>query len=436
MFTHKLKNKISELETNLHSYTALIESIQKNLAYIEFTPQGDILKANDLFMATIGYSKQELVGQHHKLFCDASFVTTPEYQKLWSTLQAGKSVSGTFERIHKNGQKLWLEATYFPVELDGKVIKVAKIASDITTEYTKLLLQTAITNALDSSMAMIEFTPQGNIVSANKNFLSTMKCSMSEIKGKHHRIFCTDKFYQENPTFWRDLENGEGKTGQYQRIALTGETIWLEATYNPIKAVSGEVVSVIKFAANITPRVERSDAVSAAAEVAYSTAMQTSKIAVQGADILSDAVENSYDVEKKVTASVELIQSLSKQSEQISAIVSTISAIADQTNLLALNAAIEAARAGETGRGFAVVADEVRLLAARTTDSTKEISDVVKLNQDLTKNVSTQVSAVADSTQKGIDLVLGVSEVIKEISAGAENVSQAVAGLSSNPDAK
>ena len=210
MFTNKLKNRITELETNLHSYSALIASIQKNLAYIEFTPQGDIIKANDLFMATIGYNEQELVGQHHKIFCDEKFTATPEYQQLWSTLQAGKSVSGTFERIHKNGQKLWLEATYFPVEVDGKVTKVAKIASDITTEYIKLLLHTAITNALDSSMAMIEFTPEGNIVSANENFLKTMKCTMDEIKGKHHRIFCTNEFYSENPTFlerfgkWRE----------------------------------------------------------------------------------------------------------------------------------------------------------------------------------------------------------------------------------------
>jgi methyl-accepting chemotaxis protein len=310
------------------------------------------------------------------------------------------------------------------------VTQVIKIASDVTEHHQRLLSQEAISQALDRSLAMIEFTPAGEVISANANFLGCMGYSLSQIKGHHHRMFCDDAFYREQPHFWEELAQGQFKSGLFMRHNSHGDTIWLEATYNPIRDESGKVNRVIKFASEITERVNKNHAVRDAAQVAHSTAQETLRSAEQGADLLQSVVDTSSLISKQVDKTIQLINQLNEQSKSIEAIVSTISSIADQTNLLALNAAIEAARAGDQGRGFAVVADEVRQLAARTSLSTSEIATVVQKNRELTARVTDDMAGVASSAELGKLQIDKVNEVMVEIRREANNVSATVSNLS------
>ncbi|WP_442961786.1 methyl-accepting chemotaxis protein [Pseudomonas sp. BMS12] len=122
----------------------------------------------------------------------------------------------------------------------------------------------------------------------------------------------------------------------------------------------------------------------------------------------------------------EQINALNNQSERISSIVQVIRGIAEQTNLLALNAAIEAARAGEQGRGFAVVADEVRNLAARTSQATLEINDVVQQNQDLAQRAVSGMGGSQAKVEEGVRLANQAGEVMLEIRDEAQRVVDAI----------
>lgn len=424
--------KVEELEHQLNESKSVLSAIYNHVAYIEFTPEGKILDANELFLDTVGYKREEVIGKHHRIFCDSDYAKSSEYSQFWQALQGANSTSGTFMRFNANGEKLWLEATYFPVEVNGVVTKVIKIASDITKNYVQRKSQEALTEALDKALATIEFHPDGTIIKANQNFLSTVGYSLAEIVGKHHKMFCTDSFYQNNPRFWEELSDGQFKSGKFKRITSDGSQIWLEATYNPILDNKGKVIKIVKFASNITDRIKDNEAVSEAAQIAYESAVSSAQTAKTGSDILHDAIANSDAIVSQVLKSVDLIKNLNEQSAVIGSIVSTISSIADQTNLLALNAAIEAARAGEYGRGFAVVADEVRQLAASTSSSTNEIATVVKNNQELTNDISKQITSVSDSSEQGRELIAKVSEVIQEIERGADAVSATVSKLNAS----
>ena len=269
MFNKKLKQALQQKEAQIRSLSAELKAVHDNLAMIEFTADGHILEANAAFLSVVGYSLDEVKGQHHRMFCEPGYAASNEYQQFWQQLGSGQVQSRTFERVAKNGDKVWLEATYFPVVVDGQVVKVIKIASDVTAKTDLALEQEAIIKALDKSQAIIEFTPDGSILNANQNFLSTVGYELKDIQGQHHRMFCDEDFYRDNPSFWNDLGPGYFKSGTFERRNSHQQPVWLEASYNPVFNSKGKVVKVIKFATDTTEVHRRQDAIKQASEDAY-----------------------------------------------------------------------------------------------------------------------------------------------------------------------
>ncbi|WP_054633172.1 methyl-accepting chemotaxis protein [Pantoea stewartii] len=393
-----------------------IQAIQACSGWIEFTPEGIILTANPAFLAVTGYQLSEITGQHHRLFCKPDFVRSREYARFWETLASGQSFSGIFERYRKDNSLLYLSANYFPVkDKHGTVKKIIKIANDITDRHEELTHKEAIITALNNTMAMIEFTPQGEVINANKNFLTLMEYDLAAIQGKHHRLFCFDTFYKENPDFWHRIQQGRAFTGRFERVTASGKRVWLEANYNPVKDASGHVYKVIKLASDITERVVTAQDV---ADIAMTTSEKTSHITVNANDVLSQTVRNAESMASQVAAAAGISDKLNYSAKDIKEIVSTINNIAGQTNILALNAAIEAARAGEAGRGFAVVAEEVRRLAASTSQATQKISKVVEENASLIGDMHQQLDGINSFLTTENDKITHLSDNIQEIFSG------------------
>ncbi|BBQ26675.1 methyl-accepting chemotaxis protein [Aeromonas sp. WP2-W18-CRE-05] len=429
-WNQKASKEASEQAARVVELGAFEQAIQLQVPFVQFTPAGVVTFANELFLKIVGFERDEVIGKHHSTLCFPDDVNTRDYETLWQDLRHGVSRSGRFIRQSKSGKAVWLEATYFPIVIDGKVVRIAKVASDVTQQQSTLERTQALLAALDKSLAVIDFQPDGTVITANQNFLNCFGYRLEEVVGKHHHLFCDSEFYQNNPNFWQDLGSGDIKSGLFMRLGHRGEKIWLEATYNPIFNHEGKVVKIIKLASDITERVEKSISTREAAQKACAIASETVASAARGREVIDRVLDTSSHINTSVNAVSKQIEQLNQQSRSIESIISTISGIADQTNLLALNAAIEAARAGEQGRGFAVVADEVRQLAARTSSSTSEIVTVIKHNSEITSQITQTVSVVSDKAVAGQEQATIIADVIKEIIEDANSVSDTVKSLS------
>lgn len=429
MFFNRHKSALDDLQHTITEQNGLLDAINRSMAVIEFDLDGVVLRANDNFLKTMGYTAEQAIGQPHRRFCTPEFGRSAQYTDLWSRLKNGQFQSGTFERVDGKGQPIWLEASYNPIkDASGRVVKVVKYAMDVTAKVQQESEANAKLQAIDRAMAVIEFNLDGSILTANQNFLTRMGYTLAELKGKHHRLFCTPALVNSSAyeDFWRRLNQGELFQGQFERVDNRGQTVWLEANYNPVYDAAGRFCKVVKFASDVTARVEQHEQDARSASAAYHISVATRKVAEQGTQVIQQAASEMRDIAEDIAESSTLIAQLGERSEQITAIVNTIRAIADQTNLLALNAAIEAARAGEQGRGFAVVADEVRQLAARTSGSTAEISSMIGLIQSETRQAIKSMEGTRGRAAEGVELANQAGTVILQIRDGASEAVDAV----------
>lgn len=587
-------------------FNGQLQAISKAQAVIEFDLQGNIQNANENFLATVGYTLEEIKGKHHRMFVETAHANSHEYRTLWEELRAGKFQAGQYKRIAKSGKEIWIQATYNPIfDMNGRPFKVVKFA----TEVTESKLQTADYEgqlaAIDKAQATIEFNLDGTIRAANSNFLATVGYSLDEIKGKHHSMFVEAGYGNsaEYRTFWEDLRAGKFQAAQYKRFGKGGKEIWIQASYNPIFDLNGRPFKIVKYATDITASkrmefeiaeaqkrdaqqaIDMQNKVNEILIVANKVAQRdySQELTVCGSDVIgklgegltkffankqetefreqqrndrdreqaeelqrkvavvlkivnsvadgkfdvdipnlgddaigqvasalqqavnsmksalgevrdvsstvSSAAEQLTAVAREITAgaqtqassleetasSLEEITSTVKQnsdnaqqarqlangsrdvaekggavvseavqamgeinqsSKKIADIITTIDEIAFQTNLLALNAAVEAARAGEQGRGFAVVAAEVRNLAQRSASAAKEIKNLiqdsvrkVENGTDLVNKSGQTLSEIVSSVKRVTDIVSEIAAASKEQLTGIEQVNKAVSQM-------
>lgn len=191
MFDTRIKRELASCRQERDQLQNILKALSQSMALIEFSPEGRILDANPLFLRVVGYRLEELQGQPHSLLCRSELSNSPAYGQFWQRLARGESISDKLPRLTKQGQDIWLEASYIPVrDAQGQVYKVIKLAQDITERVETAQRLRDLMSAINRSTALIEFNLQGEVLHANDNFLHAVGYRLEEIHGKHHRLFC------------------------------------------------------------------------------------------------------------------------------------------------------------------------------------------------------------------------------------------------------
>jgi PAS domain S-box-containing protein len=171
----KFATVITDQKLKNIEFEGQISAIKKAQAVIEFNMDGTILNANDNFLANMGYSLAEIKGQHHRMFVEKDYSFSEDYKQFWAKLNRGEYQTAEYKRIGKGGKEIWLQATYNPIlDLTGKPFKVIKFATVVTDQKLKNLEYEGQIAAIKKAQAVIEFSVDGTILTANENFLQSM----------------------------------------------------------------------------------------------------------------------------------------------------------------------------------------------------------------------------------------------------------------------
>lgn len=363
---------------------AVLAALDKSLAIIEFDPAGNILRANENFLGAMGYEAGELAGQHHRMFVDPAQARSTEYAAFWQKLGRGEFDAAEYKRFGKGGREVWVQASYNPVlGSGGKVVKVVKFASDITATKMKAAEDAGKLAAISRAQAVIEFTVDGEILTANENFLSTVGYELAEIEGRHHRMFVEPAYGQsaDYAEFWRRLRAGEFIAEEFKRFGKGGREVWIQASYDPILDPDGRVMKVVKFATDITGRVHAVTEIGAglgnvaagnlACEIAEPFIPALDKLRLDfnnSVETLRSALQTVGDNASAIDAAASEVSSaandLSKRTEHQAASVEETAAALDQITATVKTSAKRAEEAGE--------------LVARTRASAEKSGEIVK----------------------------------------------------------
>jgi methyl-accepting chemotaxis protein len=238
---------------------ATIEAINATQSVVHFATNGTIITANNHFLRLTEYQLHDVKGRHHQMFVEATEANSGAYKQFWQNLQAGTPQTGEFKRIGKNGRVVWLQATYTPIFKRGKVDRIIKFATDVTEQVRQRLDMASQLEAIHRAQAVIEFSVDGEILTANNNFLALLEYRLDEVVGQHHHIFVTEREHASDAyqLFWQRLQAGEYQTAEFKRVTKTGKEVWIHATYNPVKSPDGKVLKIVKFANDITQQVQQ-----------------------------------------------------------------------------------------------------------------------------------------------------------------------------------
>ncbi len=391
--------------TELEAQVAALHRVQ---AVIEFALDGTILRANDNFLQAMGYRLEEIQGKHHSLFVDPEQARSAEYGDFWVRLGRGEYDAGQYRRFGKGQREIWIQASYNPVlDRQGRPYKVVKFATDITAQKLQAADSAGQLAAIAKSQAVIEFSMDGRILSANDNFLAATGYNLDEVRGQHHSLFVEPEHRSsvEYRQFWEKLGRGEYDAGQYRRLGKGGREVWIQASYNPILDLNGKPFKVVKYATDIT------------AQVHENQAMQ--RAVAQTREVVAAAKQG--DLTQRV-ATADKNGSIAELCEGVNSLVEAMAAIIGQIKFAADTIAVGATEIAQGNSDLSQRTEQQAASLEETAVSMKGLAETVQRTATNARQASQLAGGAADVAARGGTVVHEVVETMAVINASSRRI--------------
>jgi len=387
-----------------------LAALGRSLAIIEFEPDGKIITANENFCRALDYDLSEIKGKHHSMFVEPDYVRSPEYREFWAKLGRGEFDAREYKRIGKGGKEVWIQASYNPcLSASGKVLKAVKAATDFSFADTQTAENSGKLDAISRAQAVIEFSVDGKILTANENFINVLGYRLDEVQGQHHRMFVEPAYAQsaEYEEFWRKLNRGEFVAEEFKRIGKGGKEVWIQASYNPIFDLNKRVVKVVKFATDVSGRVNAVNAIATGLSHLAEGDLKT-RIDV---DFIPSLDRLRVDFNASIEALEHSMVAISGSTQTIRTGIGEISTAADD---LSRRSEQQASSLEET----AAALEEITVTVKKTADGANHARDVVsaaKVDADKSGAVVLEATAAMSGIEKSSNQISQIIGVIDEI---------------------